>query len=100
MKGLTLKRQRKNLITFQELNVVKTEVRILRKSKLEKLQDHEANQFAYELLMPEKFILKDAKDYPDGFTDKDIKKLAKKYHVEQIRIVLRLVQLGVIKDFK
>ena len=57
------------------------------------IMEIEANQFAMELLMPEKFI---RNDFPKGFFVSDIEhlnKMAKKYKVELPILVVRLTQI-------
>jgi Zn-dependent peptidase ImmA (M78 family) len=53
----------------------------------------EANAFAAELLMPEKFLVNDVKEFPDVFERKTIQKLAKKYSVSGSAMKTRLESL-------
>jgi Zn-dependent peptidase ImmA (M78 family) len=54
--------------------------------------EHEANIFAMELLMPTDFLLKDLKAMGgiDVSDDDGVAKLAKKYHVSQALMALRI----------
>src|SRR5665213_2134032 len=63
-------------------------------SKLGKdMQEIEANAFAAELLMPESFLKKHAKDFSNGLDEKAVDKLAKKYSVSVLAMQNRLSSL-------
>ncbi|NNW55469.1 MULTISPECIES: ImmA/IrrE family metallo-endopeptidase [unclassified Roseobacter] len=58
------------------------------------LMEKEANLFAMELMMPEKFLREDiGPDGVDVFDDAAINKLARKYKVPASVMAARLVQL-------
>ena len=59
--------------------------------------DSEANAFAMELLMPEKFLKKDIGSLQGEPLDLALDKLAQKYQVEKTVMVIRLTQLGYFK---
>jgi Zn-dependent peptidase ImmA (M78 family) len=64
--------------------------------------DEEANEFARELLMPEKLYRAAAERLRKagggrGFTDRDVSTLAKTFEVPETEALLRLVALGFVK---
>jgi Zn-dependent peptidase ImmA (M78 family) len=61
-----------------------------------KMNEVEANQFAAELLMPESFLKKDAKDFSDGLDKKAVEKFAKNYSVSVSAMKTRLEFLKLI----
>jgi len=56
----------------------------------------EANQFAAELLMPEKFLIKDLEELPSLEADVAIDRLAKRYEVSTESMTIRLSKLGAL----
>jgi Zn-dependent peptidase ImmA (M78 family) len=60
------------------------------------MKEIEANAFAAELLMPESFLKKDAKEFSNGLGESAVDKLSKKYSVSVLAMQNRLKSLELI----
>lgn len=74
--------------------ISKVHFRDIKASNTDNQKDHEANEFAYSLLMPESLILDEIENLPDLISAEDATNiLAKKFKVTPIKMFYRIQKL-------